>query len=180
MKKILGLLLSVTAVASFADATTTGLYVGAGAGAGWNDIASPAAAFRLDAGYQITPGFAVEVGTTGVTQSGGAYNASQQMYDLTVKGILPLGDTFDIFAQVGGAYQTTGMVGSVNMNPNNTPAYAGAYQASLAGWQFVSGGGFDINLTKQVAFNITDLYYYGSNNALGNSNVVLGGVKFAF
>jgi hypothetical protein len=172
MKKILGVLLGLAAVSAFAD--DNNLYVGVGAGAGWNDVASPAAAFRVDAGYKVAPGFAVEVGTTGVTQSGGAYNASQQMYDLTVKGILPLGDTFDLFAQVGGAYQTTGMpaVNSSDVNMANS--------ASMAGWQFVSGGGFDINLTKSVSFNITDLYYYGSNNALGNSNVVLGGMKFSF
>ena len=174
MKKILGLLLSLSAVAAVAD-PQTGLYVGVGAGAGWNDVASPATAFRLDGGYQINPGFAIEVGTTGVTQSGSsAVNVNQQMYDISAKGILPLGDMFDLFAQVGGAYQTTGAP-AVQANPT---AYTAPY--SQAGWQFLTGGGFDINLTKSVAFNITDLYYYGSNNALGNSNVVLGGVKFSF
>lgn len=174
MKKILGMLLGLSAISAFAD---SGLYVGVGAGAGWNDIASPAAAFRVDAGYQITPGFALEVGTTGVTQSGGAYNANQQMYDLTAKGILPLGDTADLFIQFGGAYQTTGVV-TQNAAQLATSGYNG--NAAASAWQFVSGAGIDFNLTKSVAFNITDLYYYGSNNALGNSNVVLGGVKFAF
>ena len=172
MKKILGVLLSISAFSAFAD---NGLYVGVGAGAGWNDVASPATAFRIDGGYQITPGFAIEAGTTGVTQSGGAYNANQQMYDLTAKGILPLGDTADLFLQVGGAYQTTGTPGGTSS------VTSGLYNsASLSGWQFVSGAGVDFNLTKSVAFNITDLYYYGSNNALGNSNVVLGGIKFGF
>ena len=174
MKKVLGLLLSIAAVTAAADAQT-GLYVGVGAGAGWNDAASPAAAFRLDGGYQITPGFAVEVGTTGVTQSGSsAVNANQQMYDLSAKGTLPLGDMFDLFLQVGGAYQTTG----VPALPTEASTYGGHFDQ--AGWQFLTGGGLDINLTKSVAFNVTDLYYYGSNNALGNSNVVLGGVKFSF
>jgi len=171
MKKILGLLLGLTAASAFAD---NGLYVGVGAGAGWNDMASPAAAFRLDGGYQINPGFAIEVGTTGITQSGGAINENVQMYDLSLKGTLPLGDMFDLFAQVGGAYQTPGVA---NFNPGALN-YGGAY--NQAGWQFLTGGGFDINLTKSVAFNITDLYYFGSNNALGNSNVLLGGMKFSF
>ena len=171
MKKILGMLLGLTAISAFAD--PTGLYIGVGAGAGWNDVASPAAAFRLDGGYQFSPYYAVEVGTTGVTQSGGTYNASQQMYDLSVKGILPLGDMLNLFAQFGGAYQTTGV---------DAPGATGTYNGNpaAAGWQFLSGGGVEVNLTKQVSFNITDLYYYGSNNALGNSNVLLGGVKFSF
>lgn len=176
MKKILSLLLGVASISAFADATTTGLYLGAGVGAGWNDIASPATAFRVDGGYQITPGFAIEAGTTGVTQSGGAYNANQQMYDLSAKGTLPLGDVFDLFAQFGGAYQTTGV--PANVSPSYVPGTTG--QAAASAWQFLTGGGFDINLTKQVAFNVTDLYYYGSNNALGNSNVILGGMKFNF
>lgn len=179
MKKILGLLLGLAAVSSFAD-EANGLYVGVGAGAGWNDTASPATAFRLDGGYQFTPGLAVEVGTTGVTQSGSsAYNADQQMYDVSVKGILPLGNMFDLFAQFGGAYQTTGVPASPTTDCS-VNGYGGCSQAANSGWQFLSGGGFDINLTKQVSFNVTDLYYYGSNNALGNSNVLLGGVKFAF
>lgn len=174
MKKILGLFLGFASVAAFAD---TGLYVGAGAGLGWNDIASPAAAFRLDGGYQINPAFAVEIGTTGVTQSGGAYNASQQMYDISAKGTLPLGDLIDVFAQFGGAYQTTGVA---SLGTSGAVYELQNPQVTAAGWQFLTGAGFDINLTKQVAFNVTDLYYYGSNNALGNSNVLLGGIKFSF
>lgn len=173
MKKILGLILGLSAATAFADAAT-GLYVGVGAGAGWNDIAAPAAAFRIDGGYQINPGFAIEVGTTGVTQSGSAaYNANQEMYDISAKGTLPLGDMFDLFLQLGGAYQTTG-------SPANTPNASYTGNATASGWQFLSGVGVDINLTKSVAFTVSDLYYYGSNNALGNSDVVLGGIKFSF
>lgn len=177
MKKILGLLLGLTAASAFAD---NGLYVGVGAGLGWNDIASPAMAFRLDGGYQITPGFAVEVGTTGITQSGGAINENVQMYDLSVKGILPLGDMFDLFAQAGGAYQTPGAVNYGNGGVTSITSNYPISNATAAGWQVLLGGGFDINLTKSVAFNVTDLYYFGSNNALGNSNALLAGMKFAF
>jgi hypothetical protein len=181
MKKILGLLLGLTAASAFAD---NGLYVGVGAGLGWNDIASPAMAFRLDGGYQITPGFAIEVGTTGITQSGGVVNENVQMYDLSAKGILPLGDMFDIFGQIGGAYQTPGVAtyntGAASYAASNGCLVGGGCPAQQAGWQMLVGGGFDINLTKSVAFNVTDLYYFGSNNALGNSNALLAGMKFAF
>ena len=66
---------------------------------------------------------------------------------------------------------------AVNYN-TGALSYGGAY--NQAGWQVLLGGGFDINLTKSVAFNVTDLYYFGSNNALGNSNALLAGMKFAF
>ena len=88
------------------------------------------------------------------------------------------GDMFDLFAQAGGAYQTPGALSYGN--GGNINANYPISNATSAGWQVLLGGGFDINLTKSVAFNVTDLYYFGSNNALGNSNALLAGMKFAF
>jgi hypothetical protein len=180
MKKFLGMVLGLSTAAVFAE-NATGLYVGVGAGAGWNDMSSPSAAFRLDGGYQINPGFAIEVGTTGLTQSGGAINENIQLYDLSVKGTLPMGNMFDLFLQLGGAYQTPGALASTP-TPSTAGGYGGYANGTYrqAGWQVLTGGGLEINLTKMIAFNVTDLYYYGSNNALGNTNVLLGGLKFSF
>lgn len=205
MKKLLTLILSTTSILALADntvaspasttapATTTtttvmgaptapandatnksGLYFGAGVGMGWNNQASPAATFRLDGGYNFDQFWAIEAGTTGLTQSGGAYNQNLQIYDLSVKGTLPAGDMFDVFAQVGGAYSAPGVIsGSIPNNPN----IDGAHQSS---WSFMSGVGVDMNFTKNVAINLSDLYYYGQSAGIqGNTNVLLLGFKYA-
>jgi hypothetical protein len=173
MKKILALLLATSSLAAFADSTN--LYVGAGAGAGWNNDSYPAAAFRLDGGYNFNDYVAVELGTTGITQSGTGINQSMQYYDASIKGTLPLGDLFSLVGQVGGAYGSPGSIG----NPGNaTPGtYPGVNQA---GWNFLTGAGVQMNLTKQVSINLTDYYYYGAPNPQGNTNVLLGGVKYNF
>lgn len=148
------------------------LYVGVGAGAGWNNVNSPAASFRADAGYNFNPYWALEVGTTGITQSGGAGDQSMQFYDVSVKGTLPMGDIFSLFAQVGGAYGSPGTPGG---------NFAGAGNGQLqAGWDFLTAVGAQINITQQVSVNLTDYFYYAAPNPQGNTNVVLAGLKYNF
>lgn len=173
MKKLLAAIIATSSLTAFADGNN--LYVGVGAGAGWNNVQAPNAVFRLDGGYNFDDNFAFEVGTTGLTQSGSNPNMGMQYYDASIKGTLPLGDMLGLFVQLGGAYGTPG-VGIANTStemPNNN----GYYQA---GWSFLSGGGVQMNLSKQVSLNITDLYYYGAPNPQGNTNVLLGGVKYNF
>lgn len=195
-KKLLVVLLAASSVAAFADdmqsqsvATSSSnngmassggiglgnnnLYVGAGAGAAWNNVQAPAASFRLDGGYNFNQMWAVEVGTTGVTQSGGAGDQSMQYYDVSVKGTLPMGDMFALFAQVGGAYGSPGSLGTTNVR--------GASATQLeAGWSALTAVGAQMNITQQVSLNLTDYYYYGANAPQGNTNVVLGGIKYNF
>lgn len=181
MKKILTLILASASIMAIADEDGSGLYVGAGVGAGWNTMAAPATTFRLNGGYNFNQNWAIELGTTGLTQSGAAYNQNYEYYDLSVKGTLPLSQTFDIYAQVGGAYGVPGLIaGSVptqNVFGVNVPnVQSGVYQSS---WGFVTGVGFDYNFTKHVAMNLSDLYYYGPSAGLaGNTNVLLLGVKY--
>lgn len=174
MKKLLTLILASSAFVAMADeGTNSGLYVGAGAGAGWNDQAAPATTFRVDGGYNFNQYWALEIGTTGLTQSGAAYNQNMQYYDLSVKGTLPLGDVLDLYAQVGGAYGAPGAVGgNAPLNALLNPAL------NQSSWNAMSGVGVDLNITRHVALNLSDLYYYGpSAGVQGNTNVVLLGVK---
>lgn len=174
MKKLLTLILATSAVAAMADSSNSDLYVGAGAGAGWSNQASPATTFRLDAGYNFNPFVAIELGTTGLTQSGGGLNQNVQYYDLSVKGTLPLGSPmFDIFAQVGGAYGVPGQIATTSI-PSSTNV--SAIQSS---WGFMSGVGFDLNVNQHISFNLSDLYYYGpSAGVQGNTNVLLLGARY--
>lgn len=149
------------------------LYVGVGAGAAWNNVQAPDTAFRADAGYNFDPFWALEIGTTGLTQAGGAGNQSMEFYDVSIKGTLPMGDIFSLFAQVGGAYGDPGAPGGINTGGN-------ANGALQAGWDFMTAAGMQMNITQQVSFNLTDYFYYGSPNPQGNTNVLLAGVKYNF
>lgn len=169
MKKILALLLTASSATIFADGAN--LYVGVGAGLGWNNQASPAATFRLDGGYNFTDNWALELGTTGLTQSGAGNNQSVQYYDASVKGTIGFGDIFGGFLQLGGAYGSPGLPGSAGSSK------AGNFQA---GWNFMAGAGIQANITRQFAVSLTDIYYFGAPNPQGNSNVLLLGVKYAF
>ena len=174
MKKLLNVLLAGSCCAAIADGLSNNLYIGAGAGAAWNNIQTPSAAFRLDGGYNWTENWAGELGVTGITQSGGGNDQGMAYYDLSVKGTLPLSQMFSIFAQVGGAYGSPGTVGG-QYNASN---YAQYY--TQAGWNFLTAAGVQFNLTRQVSLNLTDYYYYGAPNPQGNTNVLLGGVKYNF
>lgn len=180
MKKILSTLLISISATTFADTAANSAncdpsspYIGMAAGAAWNNVVSPATAFRIDGGYNWNQYIAFEVGTTGITQSGSSPNQSMQYYDASLKGTLPIGDILALFIQVGGAYGSPGVVGS-NADIN---IYPGAHQA---GWNFLTAAGAQINITKQVSINVTDYYYWGAPNPQGNSNVLLGGVKYNF
>lgn len=181
MKKLLSLILSSASLLAIADDSGSGLYIGAGVGAGWNNQAAPATTFRLDGGWNFNQYWAIELGTTGLTQSGGAYNQNMQYYDLSVKGTVPIGDTVDLYAQVGGAYGSPGIVGgnvpTINFNGQRIPNPSGA--ASLSSWNFMSGVGVNLNFTKNWGINLSDLYYYGPSTGIqGNTNVLLVGLKY--
>ncbi len=159
---------------SAATSDGSGLYVGVGAGMGWNNQSFPTTTFRLDGGYNFDQFWAFEVGTTGLTQSGGEYNQNVQLYDASIKGTMPLSQMFDIFGQVGGAYSAPGPVGG--SIPAGAGSGSGVYKSS---WSFMSGVGIDMNVTKNVAVNLSDLYYYGQSAGVqGNTNVLLLGLKY--
>ena len=167
MKKLLACLLISSCMIVYAD--DNALYVGAAAGAAWNNIQTPDAAFRLDGGIDFTPSWAIEAGTTGLTQSGGTPNQSMQYYDLSVKGTWPVTEPFNIFLQLGGAY------GSPGVTSSNAPS-----SFLTAEWNVLTAVGVGFNLSPQTSLNLTDYYYYVGATTQGNTNVILGGVKYSF
>jgi hypothetical protein len=178
MKKLLALLLVAGSVSAFA--MDNPLYLGVGAGAGWNTANSPATTFRMDGGYMWTPNWSAEIGTTKITQSGGQPNQGMQYYDASIKGTVNLGDVVGLFLQVGGAYGDPSVPdNSACLNSNNAYCTGSGPQAQ-AGWNFLTGVGVNFNLTQRVSLNVSDLYYYGAPNPQGNSDVALVGVNVAF
>jgi hypothetical protein len=174
MKKLLGTLLLASSFVAVADGNN--LYVGAGAGAGWNDIHSPAASFRLDGGYNFSDNWALEAGTTGLTQSGGTPNQSMQYYDLSVKQTLLLSDAFGVFTQTGVAYGSPGATDYSTCTGSSSCTSIN----NQAGWNALTAVGVQFNISRQFSLNLTDYYYYGANTPQGSSNVLLGGAKFNF
>ena len=197
MKKLLVVLLAASSMAAFADEPAaqnaavaapnnntmstmasngnsngglSNLYIGGGAGAAWNNVQAPAASFRADGGYNFNPYWAFEAGTTGVTQSGGKGDQSMQFYDLSIKGTIPMGDVFGVFAQLGGAYGSPGQIGAAGASLNQ----------AQAGWDVLTAVGLQLNVTQQVSLNLTDYYYYGANGPQGDTNVLLAGLKYNF
>ena len=174
MKKILALFFATSSVAVMADGlSNSNLYVGVGAGAGWNDVQSPAATFRLNGGYNWTDNWAVELGDTLLTQSGGGPDQSMSYYDLSIKGTVAVSQVLSLFAQVGGAYGDPGAIGTYQAPGSGVNYLQG-------GWNFLTAAGLQFNLTRQVSLNLTDYYYYGSPTPQGNTDVLLGGVKYNF
>lgn len=192
MKKFLVLLLTTFATFTFADNTTlstettnttssgshnsddisNSLYVGGSVGDAWNNVQAPASSFRIDGGYNFNPYLALEIGTTGVIQSGNNPDqGTMQFYDLSIKGTLPIGDIFSLYAQVGGAYLSPGLGLGVG-NTNN-----GSLQS---GWDMLTAVGAKLNITQHVSANLTDYYYYGSSSVQGNTNVLLAGMTYNF
>ncbi len=181
MKKTLALLLAVSGYAAFADCGislgNSNMYVGMGAGAGWNDMSAPDLALRLDGGYNFNEFLALEVGFLNMSQSGGAINQNVLWTDLSVKGTLPLGDYFALFLQLGGAMGSPGVATFPSWTPGNSYSLTNAQNTAWAGmW----GAGVQFNFTKQFSINLTDYGYYGSVNALGFTNAVLVGLKYNF
>ena len=179
MKKLLALLLVAGSVSAFA--MDNPLYLGVGAGAGWNNANSPATTFRMDGGYMWTPNWSAEIGTTKITQSGGNPNQGMQYYDASIKGTVNIGEVVGLFLQLGGAYGDPDVPGGcTGGSVYCTSGDANTQLDGQAGWNFLTGVGVNFNLTQRVSLNLTDLYYYGAPNPQGNSNVTLVGVNVAF
>jgi hypothetical protein len=184
MKKLLAVLLAGSSLMAFADAD---LYIGGGAGAAWNNVNTGGFTFRLNGGYNFNDYLAVELGTTNVAQSGSAaLNQNMQFWDLSVKGTLPLADSFGLFGQVGGAYGIPGVVAAPSngangtTNPGNASEEAFNSTTNQDRWDMLAGAGVQFNLTKKTAFTLGDYYYFGSTNVQGNTNVLLAGIKYNF
>jgi len=182
MKKLLAVLLAGSSLMAFADAD---LYIGGGAGAAWNNVNTSGFSFRLNGGYNFNDYLAVELGTTNVAQAGsGELNQNLQFWDLSVKGTLPMGDTFALFGQLGGAYGVPGMVAA----PSGTTSTAALNNNDSTGnltlfqdrWDMLAGVGAQYNLTKKTAVTLGDYYYFGSTQFQGNTNVLLAGIKYNF
>lgn len=152
-------------VGSYADAQ-----LGAANSSALNSGVDASMAMRLDAGYKVNSYMGFEAGFTGLSSPGaGKQQAQGQYFDASIKGYLPISSCFDLHGQVGMAY------GSVD----NTSSY----MSSGGAINELVGVGADVYVTKSVALTANDYYYIangGSGAGLGNTNIVMGGLKYDF
>lgn len=152
-------------VGSYADAQ-----FGAANSSALNSGVNAAGAMRLDAGYKVNSYMGFEAGFTGLTTpSAGDQQAQGQYLDVSIKGYLPISSYFDLHGQVGMAY----------VSVDNTSSY----MTNGGGINELVGVGADIYVTKSIAITANDYYYIsnlGQSHGLGNTNVVMGGLKYDF
>ena len=161
--------------------TDLGMYAGVEVGAAnsgdINAGADAAGAGRIALGYKFSQYMGVEMGMTGTSyQIGGNVQAPLQFYDVSFKGFLPITIYFDLHAQVGAAYAYMAAP-----TVNGTLSGAGT-DATVKG---MVGAGFDVYLNRSFAITVDDYNYLGANagatsGAGGNTNIVMGGIKYNF
>lgn len=184
MKKLLLALITSSVTLVFADANPVYVQLQAGASFSPNfgSGVDGAGAVRVDAGYMFNQYVGLEGGFTGTTNPGNSANSNAvaqstgnipsglQFYDVSVKGVLPLGEIFDLHGQIGGAYVTGGL---------------NSYGATDATIKALVAAGVGFNLTKQFALTVNDYQYLGAeagslSGSGGNTNIVMGGVTYKF
>jgi hypothetical protein len=132
---------------------------------------------RLDVGYKFSPYMGFVAGMTGLTNpTAGAMQASGQIYDASFQATIPFGKHFNLHGQAGLAYE---YLGSSALN-------GAVVKASDGSGKVMFGVGSDVFLTKSFALTANDYIYMGaddgspSSGAFGNTNIFMGGVKYAF
>lgn len=177
MKKLLLALIASSAALAFADTPANPVYAQLQAGASfspeYNSGTNGGGAVRFDVGYMFNPFVGIEGGFTGATtpaSSTTAGSSALQFYDISVKGVLPLGEVFNIHGQIGGAYVSGGInsLGGTDATP-----------------KALLGAGVDFNLTRQFSITLNDYQYLAAEGGTtsgsgGNTNIVMGGVGFKF
>ncbi len=129
-------------------------------------------AMRVDGGVKISPYVAVEAGFSGLTNPNiNAKASSLEFYDASLKGSILLGKTLELHPQLGMAYGISSG-GTNGYNPDTT-------------LKILAGIGLDVNLSKNFAIVVNDYAYLSpnldSNSGVGgNTNVVMGGIKYNF
>lgn len=130
----------------------------------------------VNAGYNFSRIFAVEGGYTGIAS--GQYQASQynNVFDVAVKGTLPLTERFSLYGRLG-----TGVnIMSWNGTAVNAPTwYCG--QNNTTNLLGLAGAGASFALNQHFSLQIEDtLYIPAGINTTGQINLLLGGMQYKF
>ena len=134
-------------------------------------------AASVNAGYNFNPYFALEGGYNILASSQYGATATSSIFDVAVKGTLPLSEVFSLYGRAGIGYGIDGWSGTAS----GTPSWlcAGQYNASYATALVGVGGSF--TLSKHFDLRIEDYAFIPfSNTMTGGTNIVTFGTQYNF
>lgn len=164
------------------------------------NLANNGLAGRLAIGYQFNQNFAVELGylklgsrqvnvdatkkdeTAPITLQDASVKLAQNAIDLAAKGILPIGNNFNVYGKVGLAYLTSNL--SINGKADDKKhSYNINEQAGFEKRQWAPeaaiGVSYDITPNVSVDTSWTHIHPIGKNRA-GNVNFLAVGLSYNF
>lgn len=187
MKKLFLLLLSAVAINSYADSTATATnetvspaYINLNTGiAKLYNLPTGSWVGAINAGYNFNDTFAVELGYNLLPSSQfGSTTVTENVFDVAVKGTLPLSEMFSLYGRLGLGVGTNGWSGAMvnasncilcNNNLSNT------YGVGLAGI------GASFKLSQHFDLRVEDYALVPFQNTYtGTANIVTGGVQYNF
>lgn len=135
-------------------------------------------AANANIGYNFTPGFAVEGGYTLLLSSQYQAHQSNNIYDIALKGTIPLSDSFGLYGRLGGGlnYMSWGNVAT------GAPSWY-VDQRSSVNFVGLASAGASFKVSEHFDLNLEDTMFIpmgGGNATSGNTNMVLGGVQYNF
>lgn len=188
MKKLLIIILSGIATLTLAAETPDvsqpyngpGAYINLNAGLGtMQNMANSSFAMGANAGYNFNRALAVEGGWTGLPSQQAGRLATYNIYDVAVRGTLPLSDVFSLYGRLGVAMGYSTWSSNCNCNvPTIYQSSGSAYNyGGLVGigMSFVLSRHFDLRLEDYAFIPVS-----GQSGNFGTANMVMGGVQFNF
>lgn len=168
------------AVNAMADDNSNNIYINANTGiATMSSLPTGSWMGSINAGFNIVPKyFGVEAGYNIIT--GNQFQNAQattNIFDVAVKGTLPLTDTFGIYGRAGLGYGISGWTGQAqganNLCNCNYDSNFGTYLVG-AGVTFKVSEHFDLRL-EDYAF-----LPFNNNTMIGSTNIVAFGTQYNF
>lgn len=161
----------------FAEDSNSNVYFDLGAGASTiNNLPTGAATVNMNWGYNFNRGLALEAGWAGMPSEQWGKLDNYNIYDIAVKGTIPLTKTFDLYGRlgVGAAYSSwSGSCGD--------PAYYSPGSAwSMVG---VAGIGAAFNLSPKFSLYLENNNYIPTaetKGSFGSASSVMFGFQYNF
>lgn len=137
-------------------------------------------AWSLNGGYQFNNYLAVDGGYTGIytSQYNNGITLGGNLFDVAVKGILPLSNLFGLYGRIGGGYFVNGARGHINTSDIGDSIFSNGKPSQSASG--LIGGGISLSINKSFEIHLEDSYITPLNNQVSNINVLSVGLQYNF
>lgn len=186
MKKLLITLLGTITINAYADNTTpttadtlSPVYVNVNTGfATFANLPTGSWAGAINVGYNFNQALAIEIGDTLLPSSQfGTTTVTENVFDVAVKGTLPLSEMFSLYGRLGlgvgsNSWSGTAPVGNCILCGSGLNSTYGVGLAGI-GASFKLSQRFDLRIEDYALIPFQNTY-------TGTANVVTGGVQYNF